>query len=285
MANGNSWSLREVELCVADYLRMLTLELNGQRYSKTAHAKTLMARLDGRNRAAVEFKHCNISAILIEFGYPPINGYKRRDNYQALLVDAVAAQLATHLELQAAVQAAVVRPAIEATLDNASRMWISPPAGRKVAESPAPYFTQHAGVRRDFLAQEAQNRSLGRAGELLVVELESRRLHEAGKKTLANRVEHVAATQGDGLGFDVLSFDVDGRERLIEVKTTAFGQLTPFYVSRNELARSSTDADSFHLYRLFDFRRQPRLFDLPGPISTHCRLDAVSFSAQIQHSG
>ncbi len=123
--------------------------------------------------------------------------------------------------------------------------------------------------------------ALGRAGELFVAELEARRLHAAGQPRLAERVQHVAATRGDGLGYDVLSFDEGGRERLIEVKTTAFGELTPFYVTRNEVARSEADAGQYHLYRLFDFRDRPRLFDLPGSISSRCDLEAVTFLARI----
>ncbi len=90
-----------------------------------------------------------------------------------------------------------------------------------------------------------------------------------------------ALSERNGLGFDVLSFDEDGRERLIEVKTTAFGQLTPFYVSRNELVRSEKDGESFHLYRLFGFRNKPKLFDLPGPISGRCHLQPVSYLARL----
>lgn len=79
----------------------------------------------------------------------------------------------------------------------------------------------------------------------------------------------------------MLSFELDGRERLIEVKTTAFGELTPFFVSRNELARSYADAEQYQLYRVFDFRDRPRLFNLPGAIAAHCRLDPTSFLAQL----
>lgn len=111
MANGTPWSREEVEACVADYLRMLTLELNGQRYSKTAHANALMRLLDGRNRGSVEFKHANISAVLIELGYPYIDGYKPRANYQSMLLEVVEEQLLSNSEVQAAVEAAVARPA------------------------------------------------------------------------------------------------------------------------------------------------------------------------------
>jgi len=116
---------------------------------------------------------------------------------------------------------------------------------------------------------------------LFVVEFEARRLHHAGHKLLSNRVEHVAKSQGDGLGYDVLSFEESGRERLIEVETTAFGVQTPFYVSRNELARSEAQSEDFHLYRLFEFRKQPELFGLPGMIRQNCSLDPVSYLARI----
>ncbi len=282
MATGQDWSRTEVEACVADYLRMLTLELNGQRYSKTEHAKALMQKLDGRSRQSIEFKHCNTSAVMVELGYPYIDGYKPRSNYQALIADIIEAQLVSSAALHEAAQSAVVRPAMEIAIADPGSVWVAPPKpANRVRESAPSYSPSFSASRRDYLAQEARNRSLGRAGELFVLELEARRLHAAGKPVLSNRVDHVAASKGDGLGFDVLSFEEDGCERLIEVKTTAFGQLTPFFVSRNELARSEADSNQYHLYRLFDFRDKPKLFDLPGAISRRCQLEAVSYLARL----
>lgn len=281
MARVGDWSREEVEACVADYLRMLTLELNGQRYSKTEHALALLKLLNGRSRPSVEFKHCNISAVMVALGYPYIDGYKPRGNYQALLLAVVETQLESNASLHEATQAAVLRPATVIAVEDGASIWVPAPQPARVREEPASYTPRFSPARRDYLAQEARNRSLGRAGELFVVELEARRLHALGKKVLSERVEHVAATQGDGLGYDVLSFEETGRERLIEVKTTAFGQLTPFYVSRNELARSKNDADQYRLYRLFDFRDRARVFELPGAISERCELEPVSYLARI----
>jgi hypothetical protein len=78
-----------------------------------------------------------------------------------------------------------------------------------------------------------------------------------------------------------LSFGESGHERLIKVKTTAFGELTPFFVSRNELKRSNVDAECYRLYRRFDFRDRPRAFDLRGAIAGNFHLDAVSYLARI----
>ena len=66
---------------------------------------------------------------------------------------------------------------------------------------------------------------------------------------------------------------------MIEVKTTTFGRETPFFVSRTELARANSATDQFHLYRVFEFRNAPRLFDLPGALEQHCMLDPVSYKA------
>ena len=281
MATGEDWSRVEVEACVADYLRMLTIDLNGQHYNKAAHARALLQQLHGRSRPSIEFKHGNISAVMLALGYPYITGYKPRGNYQALLLDVVEAQLESNNALHEATLAAVLRPAIATAVDDDAGIWVSAPKPARVRETPPPYAPNFSAAKRDYLAQESRNRSLGAAGELLVMDLEARRLQAAGMKTLSNRVEHVSRSQGDGLGFDILSFEEDGRERFIEVKTTAFGELTPFYVSRNELARSRADSNCYQLYRLFDFREKPRLFALPGAITEHCQLDPVSYLAHI----
>lgn len=133
----------------------------------------------------------------------------------------------------------------------------------------------------NYLEREAQNRSLGLAGELFAAEVEHRRLWEAGHRDLAKRIEHVSRTQGDGLGYDILSFEADGRERLIEVKTTSFGPLTPFFASRRGLAVSEEESFRFSLYRVFKFRDIPRLFVLPGSLRESCNLDAVQYRATL----
>src|SRR3546814_20367338 len=145
---------------------MLTLELNGQRYNKTEHANALMKLLNDRNRAAIEFKHANVSAVMVAFGYPYIDGYKPRGNYQAMLVDAIEAQLTTNDELQAAVQAAVLRPATAAALTDPASVWVPTPKPARVKEAPAGYAPSFSPAKRDYLAQEARNRSLWRAVEL-----------------------------------------------------------------------------------------------------------------------
>ncbi|MEY2520802.1 MAG: hypothetical protein QOF24_2561 [Verrucomicrobiota bacterium] len=133
--------------------------------------------------------------------------------------------------------------------------------------------------RRNYLEIEARNRSLGRAGEDLVLRFEHERLTRIGERTLAGRIQIVSRTLGDHLGYDIVSFEADGRERLIEVKTTRFGAMTPFFASRNEVNVSAKRETQCQLYRLFSFHSQPRLFALSGSLSDSCRLVPANYSA------
>ena len=283
MAKGENWTRLEVEACVAAYLRMLMLELSGQAYSKAEHRRALLPLLDGRSESSIEQKHRNISAVMIELGYPYISGYKSLSNYQALLGEVVAEQVAHNSALDRATLNAVEQPAFVPLLTRLDQIVvpIPKPARERVAEAPPVYAARFVAVHRDYLAREAQNRSLGEAGECFVVEFEARRLHDRGQRVLSERVEQVSKTRGDGLGYDVLSFDERGRERYIEVKTTSFGEQTPFYVSRNEVSFSEFQPEQYHLYRLFGFRQKPQFFDLPGVIAQHCELDPVSYLARL----
>lgn len=272
------WSPEEIEAIVADYLHMLTLELSGQNYSKTEHRRHLQAKLEGRSNGSVEFKHGNISAVMIDLGFPYIRGYKPRSNYQKQLIEVVTEQVQAKKSLDQAAMAAVQQPAVAPMSNDFSKVKTDAPRREHRGREPGTPSTFRA-IKRDYLEREAANSSLGLAGEEFVVQFEHWRLVELGQKRLADKVQHVSKVQGDGLGYDVLSFETDGAERLIEVKTTTFGKSTPFFVSRGELALSQQAKDQFHLYRLFEFRKEPRMFDLPGRLDTNCVLDPVTYRA------
>ena len=277
---GQDWQPHEVALIVADYLSMLTCELTGQAYNKSAHRRQLMQGLPGRTAGAVEFKHANIKAVMLQLGFPYLKGYQPRANFQrAALLDEVSGQVARHSVLDEAALSAVQRPVAMAELDDFSRVKTAAPERGSVAREAAPPAYLRPAIQRDYLAREAQNRSLGFAGEEFALRFERWRLTQSGASQLAERVTHVSASEGEGLGYDIRSFEADGQQRFIEVKTTSFGERTPFFVSANELRFAKDHAARFRLYRLFDFRVSPRLFELDGPIDRHCLLDATTYRA------
>ena len=133
----------------------------------------------------------------------------------------------------------------------------------------------------NYLEQEARNTTLGRAGEEFVVKFEQARLRSLGQSKLADRIEHVSVSRGDGDGFDILSFEQTGTERIIEVKTTKYGRETPFFVTRREVEASHHFLSNYHLYRVFQFREDARLYTLKGAIPDICDLEPTSYIAHV----
>ena len=278
MATETSWSRIEVEATVADYLHMLVLEYSGQAYNKAAHRRALQSKLNGRTEGAIELKHQNISAVLHTLGFHWIPGYKPRAHYQALLREVVEEQLASNKLIDEAAQNAASSPAAAPLLDDFHHVLVEPPKFVTEAREPnPPSYHFPTPQKRDYLEREARNISLGRAGEEFVLNFEHFRLYELGQKKLADKVDHVSVSRGDGLGFDILSFDTDGRERFIEVKTTAFAKETPFFISRGEIQFANNHEKQFHLYRLYEFRKAPKLFDLVGSVEKHCAVNPISY--------
>ncbi len=275
------WTEEEVEATVADYLAMLTAELSGETYNKTDHRRRLLLQLRRRSEQSIEFKHANISAVLIELGFPYVSGYKPRSNYQRLLYEVVAKRLALNSQLQRLATVDVERPIeIPAVVDILKALTIPPRPvvrGHRAAEHRSAYLPAPV----NYLEREARNRALGEAGEEFVINFERARLINLGCEPLASKIEHVAKVRGDAEGFDILSFEKSGAERLIEVKTTRYGPHTPFFVSRNEVHVSKAHAKQYHLYRVFSFRVDPRLFALHGSLSSTCDLNPTTYIATV----
>lgn len=268
------WSDAEVAATVRSYLDMLRLEVSRKPYVKSHFRKSLLPLLSNRSESAIEFKHQNISAVLMKLGLRPIRGYQPAQNYQQALMPEVQRQLASspsliELVMSEALQAPQVSPV--RTLDFS---YVGVPAVI-LPESSIGTRTW----RPDYAAVEARNRALGLAGELAVADLEYRRLVKGGKSNLARRIEHVSQSRGDGDGFDIHSFEESGKERLIEVKTTRSRAETPFFVTANELKVSKERADVYHLVRVFNFEHNPAWFPLRGSLDASCVLESNGFTA------
>jgi hypothetical protein len=273
---ATDWSEAEVAATVRSYLDMLRLEVSGESYVKSHFRKALLPLLSNRSESAVEFKHQNISAVLMKLGLRPIRGYQPAQNYQQCLLPEVQRQLASRASL------------IELVLTEALQAPQASPTGTldfKCANVPSMILPESSSWtsaqtgRPDYAAIEAKNRALGLAGELAVADLEHRRLVRAGKANLAGKIDHVSQSRGDGDGYDILSFEENGREKLIEVKTTRSRAETPFFVSINELKVSRERADIYHLVRVFNFGHGPAWFPLRGSLSDSCVLESNGFTA------
>jgi hypothetical protein len=278
---GRDWGEEELDAILSDYFEMLRKELADEPYVKTAHSSALMAKI-GRTHRSVEFKHMNISAVLAELGHPTIRGYKPKSNYQGAIIAAVDRFLATHPDLVPA-SAAEARMLARGVSEMPAPFEEPPPAAANVPWTRNPDMDRL--VRKfDPGRRDAQNRALGDQGEALVVETERRRLSAAARPDLARKVRWVAKEDGDGAGYDVLSFNEAGKERLLEVKTTLGTRTTPFFITRNEHDLSLERPEAFRIIRLYEFGREPRLFRLHPPLDQAALLTPEVFRASFEPS-
>lgn len=283
---GEDWSDSEINAAVADYFAMLADDLADRPYNKAAHNRYLQDRI-GRSRGSIEFKHQNISAVMLGLGQPWIPGYKPAANFQNALVDGVLRWLAAQENWLAP------RRNSSAVHEPGAGGWSGPPVEALLELGPVPSqrnepppvdpeFMAKIGLKYDVAERDARNRALGKAGEERVMAHERARLQQAGRADLARKIRWTSVEDGDGYGYDIASFEADGSDRLLEVKTTNGWERTPFHLTRNEITVASERCDHWHLVRLWNFARTPRAFELRPPLEAHIDLTPTSFLAALR---
>ncbi len=274
--SNRAWTDYENDLIVADYFAMLADDISGRRYNKAEHRRRLLPALNNRTEGSVEFKHQNISAVLKGLGEVWIEGYKPAFNFQMTLVDAVARRLALNPQWNAR----QMGDHHSHGLRELAQIWTGPPPTQSNQPPPAELDAMLGVAQKFDVAQrDAQNRALGRAGEERVLVHERALLRAAGREDLARQVRWVSEEDGDGAGYDIASFDPDGKQRLIEVKTTNGWERTPFHITRNELEVSRQHHADWSLFRVWNFARTPKAFELRPPLESHVSLTSTAFQA------
>jgi hypothetical protein len=267
---GTPWTDDELDAIVGDYFAMLEADLIGRPYVKSHHNSALREKIQ-RSRGSVEYKHQNVSAVLAELGMDWLPGYKPAMNYQNALFDAIDRYLSAHRTMMEQSPPAY-RPAPPST-----SVFVPPPP--LSLDTKKPRRLKQLIRKFDPVERDRLNRALGRAGEEFVLEVERNRLTKAGMSKLARNVRWISEQEGDGAGYDILSFDQSGRERFVEVKTTNGAATTPFFLSRNEHDTAAARAQDWRLYRVHCFSKEPRIFEIAPPLEKSLILQTESWRA------
>lgn len=131
---------------------------------------------------------------------------------------------------------------------------------------------------------DLQLKELGDAGEKLVLSKEKEKLKKHGREDLVKKIKHIALTD-DSAGYDILSFDENGKELFIEVKTTKSGDKTDFFLSPGELTFSEKNKENYVLYRIYDFNFETgkgKFYMKKGYIQDNFNLKATGYKVSIQ---
>lgn len=267
----SDWILRECELTAEAYFECLTEQLRGRKSNKAVVYRDLSSKLNHRSAKAVEYKFQNISAILMEDGLPTLG--RPKSNYQSLLKAVVRDYVRRHADVFEVVPESLPVPR------TAEEIFVAPPLPKKGAGANTAGRTKLRPI--DFAERDAENKKLGDCGEGWVIECEKKRLVDAGKPDLAEKVLWVSRDMGDGYGYDIASFTCTGEPIFIEVKTTNGAATRPFYISEPELGVADKEGKRYRLYRVFDFAGKPRIFELAGPLRERLSLVATSYRAAV----
>ena len=204
---NSSWSNIEVELIVDRYFQMLSDELNGKTYSKADQRRILIPLLSGRSEGSIEFKHQNISAVLISLGQPYIKGYLPRFNYQKILQEKVIEYLTRNSNIEDQFKSFADKRSVLPILKvKFEKLLVEAPSLSKISE-PTSVYDYHP-IKINYLEREQRNQSLGKSGEELVLHFEKWNLMQIGKENLADQVKWISQEEGDGTGFDILSKNI-----------------------------------------------------------------------------
>lgn len=140
----------------------------------------------------------------------------------------------------------------------------------EVVDTPEKKSAKKIGVI-DYEQKNRRNKLIGNQGEDVVFLHEQRELRKNGRLDLANKVKRVYETD-DYAGYDILSFELNGTPKQIEVKSTTARPPSPnssfgFYLSSNEYEQARTLAN-FYLYIVFDVKsKKPKICPIKNPAS------------------
>jgi|GEM_PF-4144927 len=108
-----------------------------------------------------------------------------------------------------------------------------------------------------FRKKQSQAAEIGERGEKFVLQYESQFLINYGKKDLANKVSWTAQ-EDVGAGYDILSFDLQGNLKYIEVKTSE-SDILDFYLTENELNIAQKHGLYYWIYKVININSSPRI--------------------------
>ena len=107
--------------------------------------------------------------------------------------------------------------------------------------------------KTDYLALNKTKYFRGVITEELVYNYEKQKLIDEGQEELANQVRWISKELGDGLGYDILSYEKNEneyREIMIEVKGTSQDESEPFEITLNEYNLAKTQKENYKIYRV-----------------------------------
>ncbi len=119
----------------------------------------------------------------------------------------------------------------------------------------------------DFERENRIKRNLGKRGEEIVVKFENESLQKINREDLADKIEWVSQ-EDDSLGYDIITYDEEGKKKFIEVKaTTNSPSLSVNFIISNNQYRVAQKTNNYYFYIVFNAKsKNPKVWKIKNPI-------------------
>jgi len=116
------------------------------------------------------------------------------------------------------------------------------------------------GTKIDYSNRSRKFKRIGDRGKQIVLRAERQYLKKNGRKDLADLVDQISE-RDDSVGYDIKSYELDGTEKLIEVKSTLrkIGKSNVF-LSANELQVAENE-NNYYFYIIYEVdSKRPKIW-------------------------
>ena len=131
---------------------------------------------------------------------------------------------------------------------------------------PSPKKGQGKSGMVDFEKENKRHKRLGEQGELVVFRIEKEFLTKNKRTDLAKRVKLISK-EDVSAGYDVLSYELDGNKKSIEVKSTSMSpsSIANFLITINEYEKAK-EIKNYYLYIVYNAKSEnPKIWKIKNP--------------------
>jgi hypothetical protein len=123
---------------------------------------------------------------------------------------------------------------------------------------------KNKGTKIDYSNRSKKFKRIGDRGEQIVLRAERQFLKKNGKKNLADLVDQISE-RDDSVGYDIKSYELDGTEKLIEVKSTLRKIVkSNIFLSANELQVAENE-ENYYFYIIYEVgTKRPKIWKVKG---------------------
>lgn len=288
----DNWSYEQSELICTYYIEKLKEFIASREPQKQSEAKEFLMKTLNKSSKAVRLKLHHISSILVNSDLPYLEYFKPIPRAEIDLIDWNETNILKRILVDEFNKPDFVKllSALSSkenyTTEVESTAVIESPPEEDVFEHDVDNAEQSLRIRPkiNYIEREIRNTKLGEAGEAWVINFEKQRLSSLGLNEMAEQVVWASKSIGDGLGYDLVSFDSNGDKIFIEVKTTCLGKYSAFYLTQKEISTSTKLKNRFFIYRVFDFDKEPKLYTINSNLEESLDLVATTFRATVKQN-